>query len=237
MMEDYEMRYYNNIDDSVTLSNSGKLVTKNTTSVQEDKGRYVYPIAMYIPIVEGRHHDETNEPHPDPMELNGEYPLSFHTWHIIYRSHSTFNSSPYTNEVKYYKRDSKGKPAHLKRNLTSVEGNAAPSVWTDEVYETVWLNPVTAASNGITEGMPIICESPRGKIKVSAHLSKRIRQGVVMIGQGSWYNPDNNGAGGAIDKNVIDIGGNANTLFSLRPSRIGQGMTLASDCRIKIYPA
>lgn len=252
MMEDYEMRYYNNIDSSAeaALMNGGKLNTKTIPAgnADETKGRYVYPIPMYIPIIEGRHHDDTAAPHPDPLGIKATYPLSFHTWHMIYRSHSTFNSSPYTNEVKYYKRDKDGKPAHLKRTVTNVSAGVAadnvtssdtkaPMVWMDNVYETVWMNPDTAATYNVTEGMPVICESPRGKIKVSAHLSERIRPGVVMIGQGSWYNPDNSGAGGAVDKGTIDIGGNANTLFGLRPSRIGQGMTLASDCRIKIYPA
>ncbi len=249
MMENYEMRYYNNIDSSAdaALKNGGALYTKSTAAGDVTKGRYVYPIPMYIPIVEGRHHDDAAAPHPDPLGLKTDYPCSFHTWHIIYRSHSTFNSSPYTNEVRYHKRDANGNPAHLKRSVTNVNANAdangnsgtvAPQVWMDGVYETVWLNHETAAAyGGIKEGDVIICESPRGKIKVSAHLSQRIRPGVIMIGQGSWYNPENGGAGGAVDKGTVDNGGCANTLFSLRPSRIGQGMTLASDCRIKIYKA
>ena len=151
MMEEYEMRYYNNIDDSVNLVN-GKIVTKATPAGKEGNGRYVYAIPMYIPIVEGRHHDDKAEPHPDPLGIKNSYPLSFHTWHIIYRSHSTFNSSPLTNEVKYYKRDAQGNPAFLKRSLTNVNAGAdhwdvkstdtqAPQVWHDDVYETVWLNP------------------------------------------------------------------------------------------------
>ena len=41
----------------------------------------------------------------------------------------------------------------------------------------------------------------------------------------------------AVEENgkTVDIGGCANTLMSLQPSRIGQGMTLNSDCRVKIY--
>lgn len=248
MMEDYEMRGYNNVDNSISLVNGGSIETAFVTGANASKGRFVYPIPMYIPIVEGRHHDDAAAPHPDPLGLKTEYPLSFHTWHMIYRSHSTFNSSPLTNEVKYYKRDSQGNPAHLKRSVTNANAGATakvPStdtasqqVWMDDVYETVWLNPTTPGlPSDIAEGVPVILESPRGRIKVSPHFSQRIRPGVVMIGQGSWYNPDNNGAGGAVDKNTVDIGGNANTLFDLRPSRIGQGMTLASDCRVKIYKA
>ena len=105
-----------------------------------------------------------------------------------------------------------------------------PLVWTEGVYETVWLNPATAAQYGdIKEGDVIYVESLRGIIKVSAHLSERIRPSYVLIGQGSWYNPvEENGK-------TVDIGGCANTLMSLQPSRIGQGMTLNSDCRVKIY--
>ena len=238
MMENYEARLFNNIDRTVTLMNQGKINTKSTPkgSSDENFGRYVYPIPMYIPLAEGRH---ATAPHPDPMNIHQEYPLSFCTWHIMYRSHSTFNSSPLLNELKYYKRNDKGEASFLKREITNKNAGltnapddtstSAPMVWTEGVYETVWLNPATAAQYAINEGDIVYLESLRGIIKVSAHLSQRIRQNYVLIGQGSWYNPiEENGK-------TVDIGGCANTLMSLRPSRIGQGMTLNSDCRIKIY--
>ncbi len=239
MMENYEARLFNNIDSSVTLANGGKINTAGTPagSADETKGRFVYPIPMYIPIAEGRHADGS---HPDPLGINEAYPLSFCTWHIMYRSHSTFNSAPLLNELKYYKRDAEGNPAFIKREITNADAGltnspddasvSAPSVWTDGVYETVWMNPDTAARyGGIQEGDVIYVESLRGIIKVSVHLSERIRPMYVLIGQGSWYNPVQ------INGKTIDVGGCANTLMSLQPSRIGQGMTLNSDCRVKIY--
>lgn len=239
MMENYEARLFNNVDSSVTLANGGKINTKSVPvgSSNETLGRFVYPIPMYIPLAEGRH---ASAIHPDPLGIDGEYPLSFCTWHIMYRSHSTFNSSPLLNELKYYKRGADGKPAFIKREITNANAaltnspvdtaTKAPLVWTEGVYETVWLNPATAAQYGdIKEGDVIYVESLRGIIKVSAHLSERIRPSYVLIGQGSWYNPvEENGK-------TVDIGGCANTLMSLQPSRIGQGMTLNSDCRVKIY--
>ena len=56
--------------------------------------------------------------------------------------------------------------------------------------------------------------------------------------QGSWYAPIENWtapSGNTYDK--VDVGGNANTLFGLRPCRIAGGMSLASECRVNVYKA
>lgn len=252
MMENYEMRMGNNIDSSIDLVNGGTLYTKIAKARKlEGKGRFCYPIPMYIPLIEGCHANQTAEPHPDPLGLYDQgYDCNLLTWHTIYRSHSTFNSSAFINEVEFYKRDKNGNPTHIRRSITNANAGAnidntvteadkkAQQVWTDDVYETIWLNPATASTKGIAEGDVIIVESLRGKIAGSAHLSERVRPGTISMTQGSWYAPIENWtapSGNTYDK--VDVGGNANTLFGLRPCRIAGGMSLASECRVKVYKA
>ena len=252
LMENYEMRMGNNIDESINLENSGAIYSKIAKARSlEGKGRFCYPIPMYIPLIEGCHANQSAEPHPDPLGLYDQgYDCNLLTWHTIYRSHSTFNSSAFVNEVEFYKRDKNGNPTHIRRSITNANAGAnidntvteadtkAQQVWTDDVYETIWLNPATASTKGIAEGDVIIVESLRGKIAGSAHLSERVRPGTISMTQGSWYAPIENWKspyGTTYDK--VDVGGNANTLFGLRPCRIAGGMSLASECRVKVYKA
>ena len=252
MMENYEMRMGNNIDEGIDLLNGGTLYTKVASARgAQGKGRYCYPVPMYIPLIEGCHADQTAEPHPDPLGLYEQgYDCNLLTWHTIYRSHSTFNSSAFINEVEFYKRDKDGNPTHIRRSITNANAGAnidntvsdadtkAQQVWTDNVYETIWLNPETAAAKGIAEGDVIIVESLRGKIAGSAHLSERVRPGTISMTQGSWYNPiDDWTSPTGNPHGKVDVGGNANTLFGLRPCRIAGGMSLASECRVKVYKA
>ena len=225
MVEDYEARGYGNRDDSVALG--GPLHDGQTY------GRYVYPIAMYIPLIEGRHSDERPStgdvtmagtggiPHPDPLGAKAQgFTLMLQTWHMQYRSHSTHGSNAYLNEV--YKRDATGKPAFLSPQ------RPRGAVWDAGVYEPVWINPATAAAHGIVDGNRVLVSSLRGKIYASAVVTQRAQPGFVHIGQGAWHSPDANG---------IDVGGCANTLTSARPTRICQGMTLASGTLVKLEKA
>ena len=252
MMENYEMRMGNNIDEGIDLLNGGTLYTKVASARgAQGKGRYCYPIPMYIPLIEGCHAStEAEYAHPDPLGLYDQgYNCNLLTWHTIYRSHSTFNSSAFINEVEFYKRDKDGNPTHIRRSLTNANAGAnidnldtidksAPQVWTDNVYETIWLNPETATANSIAEGDVIIVESLRGKIAGSAHLSERVRPGTISMTQGSWYNPIDDWTSPTGNRHgKVDVGGNANTLFGLRPCRIAGGMSLASECRVKVYKA
>ncbi len=68
----------------------------------------------------------------------------------------------------------------------------------------------------------------RGAIYASAQFTETVPKNVIFIGQGGWH---------SLDKDGVDEGGCANTLTSLRPSRIAKFMTLANDCRVKIEKA
>jgi anaerobic dimethyl sulfoxide reductase subunit A len=176
---------------------------------------------MYIPLIEGRHADESAIPHPDVLGLRSQgYKLMLATWHIQYRSHSTLNNNAFMNER--FKKDAQGKPAFLNpRTRTSRE------VWDDGVYEECWINPATAGNAGIAEGDRVLISSARGKIYASAHITQRVSPLSVYIGQGSWRKMEDG----------VDVGGCGNTLTAARPTRICQGMTLAGGTLVKIQKA
>jgi len=213
MVEDYEARGYNN-DDNRIPTLSGPLHDDKTT------GKFVYAIPMFIPILEGIF---ANGNHPDPQKINDEFPLTLNGWHVMYRSHSTHNNNAYLNEL--FKRNLKGKEAFLDYSNRKV-GN----VWDEGVYEPIWINPSDANRYKVNTGDRVVVTSPRGSIYASVVVTERVRTGIVAIGQGGWANGDN--ANG-----MPDIGGAINVLTKLRPSRIGQGMTLGADTRVNIKKA
>ncbi len=221
MMEDYQARHYNNLDSYGTLENTGVIMDAKRPAGSTSM-RFVYPIPMYIPAVEGRHADGS---HPDLLgrETAG-YKYTLHTWHMMYRSHSTLNSVAYLNEN--YKKDVNGNPAFLPETRKPANGKAVKT-WEDGVYEPVWVSPVDAAKLGLSSGDRVLIENDRGKIYASVVVTQRVPEKVLYIGQGSWHSKEGS----------IDVGGCANSLTHARPSRICQGMTLANDCRVKITKA
>jgi len=213
MVEDYEARGYNNIDPDATLVNGVLHDGSNA-------GRFVYPIPMYIPLIEGRHADENAIPHPDVLGLRDKgYELMLGTWHIQYRSHSTLNNNAFMNER--YKKDAQGNPAFLDPHRTTRQ------VWDDGVYEEAWINPSTAGNQGVTDGDRVLISNTRAKVYAVIHVSQTIPPFSVFLGQGSWRKMENG----------IDVGGCANTLTAARPTRICQGMTLAGGTLVKIQKA
>ncbi len=111
IMEDYQGRFHDNIDRSGRLVGGVIIDKKNPKG--SDGRRFVYPIPMYIPLVEGRHATETGKlKHPDLTGANRKgYSFTLHTWHIMHRSHSTLNKVAYLNEQ--YKFDKDGDPAYV----------------------------------------------------------------------------------------------------------------------------
>lgn len=78
--------------------------------------------------------------------------------------------------------------------------------WLRETQEhVVQLNPVDAKARGIREGDKVLVFNDRGNMTIPAHLTERIMPGVVDIGAGAWYDPDENGT---------DRGGCSNVLTS-----------------------
>ena len=253
MVENYEAKGFNNKDTNITLA--GSIKTKKETHAN---GRIVYPIPMYIPLVEGRHacDNDSNVPafdktatgvidknnnygatkHPDVLDTNSKgYTYRLHTWHMQYRSHSTLNSNAYLNEL--YKKDVNGNAAFysLNRGQDKVYG-ADAAICDENVYEPVFVSPATAEAIKLPEkGARVVIYNDRGAIYAYAQVSKLVQDGEIMIGQGAWAS--------VIDETFttpngithkIDTGGCANTLTSIRSSRVCQGMTLANDTKVGI---
>ena len=224
MVEDYCARGYDNIDPAADLVGGGALFhpaayTASDKSATSTRGRFVYPIPMYIPLYEGLHADGSE---PDPLGLEAKgYRCLLNTFHIMYRSHSTHANNAFMTEL--FKKDARGQPAFLDpRKRTGL------ATWDDGVYEPIWINPETARQLGVTHGDRVLVSNGRGKLYASAHVTQRARPRVVYLGQGAWHQPNSAG---------IDVGGCANTLTSARPSRIGCGMTLGNGTLVKIEKA
>ena len=259
MVEYYEARGFGNSDSNITLVGGGSITTKGSPA--QTAGRYVYPIPMYIPLVEGRHacdntdgvptfggtatdtitvdttyHGATKHPDLTGSNDNG-YTYRLHTWHMQYRSHSTLNSNAYLNEC--YKLNSAGEPAFyaLDRGQAKVYGSAA-AVCDNNLYEPVFVSPKTAEDINLPEpGAVVVIYNDRGAIYAYAKSSPLVQDGEIMIGQGAWASPSDDETFKTPETNIthkVDVGGCANTLTSIRPSRICQGMTLANDCKVGI---
>jgi anaerobic dimethyl sulfoxide reductase subunit A len=99
IVEDYEARGYDSKDRNENkLANGGTL--KIGPGEPSDAARYVYPIPMYIPLLEGAHkHAETGEVIDPLRNYEKGYKFVLGGWHIMYRSHSTHNNNAYLNEV------------------------------------------------------------------------------------------------------------------------------------------
>jgi anaerobic dimethyl sulfoxide reductase subunit A len=57
----------------------------------------------------------------------------------------------------------------------------------------MWISPQDAARRKIMEGDRVRVFNDRGALMTRAHVTKRIRPGVVSIPQGGWYTPDKKG--------------------------------------------
>ncbi len=95
--------------------------------------------------------------------------------------------------------------------------------------EPCYLNPADAASLGIAEGDTVLVSSRRGRTLLAAHLTERLRPGVVAVDNGSWYRPEIDPEYGLIDSH-----GAANTLtLDVPTSRIARG-NVASSASVSV---
>lgn len=76
--------------------------------------------------------------------------------------------------------------------------------WLDEVEpRRVWISTRDAEARGISDNDQVLIFNDRGQVLMQARVTERIMPGVVNIGQGGWFD---------IDEQGIDRGGCANTL-------------------------
>lgn len=71
--------------------------------------------------------------------------------------------------------------------LPRLNGRAKPEIW---------LHPDDAAIRDVTDGDEVRVYNDRGSLRIAAHVTDRIRPGVVCIYQGFWFRPDDPEQGG-----------------------------------------
>lgn len=86
--------------------------------------------------------------------------------------------------------------------------------WLGEVLEDVVLiNPIDAANRKIQHQQRVHVFNARGRLELPARITPRVMPGVVVIPEGMWYQPDDQG---------IDKGGCINTLTRYKPTAIAK---------------
>lgn len=248
--------FTNNADDIPTTPNYDETFTlKKGTDVEikanMKKGRFVYPIPMYIPLVEGLHAcdnksqsdygegypDINTMKHPDPAALKDAYPLVLGNHHSIVRAHTCADNSPLATET--YKQDGKGNSAfrgnYGKNTITA--GTGVMPAGELGVYEPLYISEEDAASLSIANGDIILVTSPRASALMHANTTKALPKGVTNMGEGAWSSFKNcqiQFADGAAETLYVDVAGSANSLSTQRPSRISQSAGYGTYQRINI---
>ncbi len=102
---------------------------------------------------------------------------------------------------------------HTRRRCHSIHDN---NEWMEEVEKPgVWIHPEDAGKRGIHQGDLVEIWNDRGRVRIPAIVTGRIREGAAAISQGGWYTPDPGGT---------DIRGSINVLTSAaRPTPLAKG--------------
>lgn len=102
---------------------------------------------------------------------------------------------------------------HTRRRCHSIHDN---NEWQEEVEKPgVWIHPEDAKVRNIKQGDMVEIWNERGRIRIPAVVTRRIRKGVAAISQGGWYTPDPNGT---------DVRGSINVLTSAsHPTPLAKG--------------
>ncbi|MGG8204427.1 trimethylamine-N-oxide reductase TorA [Klebsiella aerogenes] len=118
-----------------------------------------------------------------------KYPLSLNTGHPINRLHSQLDNTPLRKKYAVADR------------------------------EAIWIHPKDASARGISEGDLVRAFNDRGQILVGAVITDNVREGVVRISEGAWFDPADPSQPGSLCKN-----GNVNCLtFDVGSSSLAQG--------------
>ena len=87
--------------------------------------------------------------------------------------------------------------------------------WMEEADpQVMWISPQDAGTRGIADGAKVKVFNDRGALLIRAHVTRRVRPGVISIPQGAWYTPDKNG---------VCRRGCINVLTSQRPTPLAHG--------------
>jgi biotin/methionine sulfoxide reductase len=93
----------------------------------------------------------------------------------------------------------------------------------------ITIHPQDAAARGIADGDLLRVFNDRGACLAAAHLSDRIRRGVVRLSTGAWFDPADAGSNLPLEKH-----GNPNALtLDIGASKLSQGC-IAQTCLVEI---
>ncbi|MEF2074049.1 molybdopterin-dependent oxidoreductase [Consotaella aegiceratis] len=98
--------------------------------------------------------------------------------------------------------------------------------------EVAFVNPGEAERRGLVDGQLAEIYNDRGCCLVALRTSREVEPDLVVLPTGSWFDP-------VIlpDGSLVDLGGNPNTLTSIRPtSSLAQG-SAPNSCLVEIRPA
>jgi biotin/methionine sulfoxide reductase len=85
--------------------------------------------------------------------------------------------------------------------------------------EPIWINPHDAGERGIADGDVVRVFNERGACLAGAVVTDAMSRGVVQLQTGAWYDPDQPGQGGTLDRH-----GNPNVLtLDKGTSKLAQG--------------
>ncbi len=75
--------------------------------------------------------------------------------------------------------------------------------WLEEAFpQRVFINPVDAATRGLTSGDEVRVFNDRGETRLPCRVTRRIMPGVIAIPQGAWWTP---GAGGVDERGSVNV--------------------------------
>ena len=150
------------------------------------------------------------------MENIGSYNFTCLSTHSMFRSHSTHNNTPLLREISKYKKDGSFANDSATYNVSPTQATFSLD---GEGLERVWINIDDAASLNIQNGNRVKITSAMTKraIYASAFVTKRVMSGVVIVSQGSWFDPITDEHG------EVDQGGCVNSLYNEVPSRMDHG--------------
>jgi biotin/methionine sulfoxide reductase len=95
--------------------------------------------------------------------------------------------------------------------------------------EPVWIHPADAAARSIRDGDIVRLFNDRGSCLAGAVLTDQIVAGVVKLSTGAWWDPQEPGVSGSLDKH-----GNPNVLTrDSGTSSLGQGCS-AQSCLVQL---
>ncbi|CQR21767.1 anaerobic dimethyl sulfoxide reductase chain A [Yersinia enterocolitica] len=101
---------------------------------------------------------------------------------------------------------------HYKARTHSTYGNV--DVLKAACRQEMWINPLDARERDIKNGDIVRIFNGRGEVQINAKVTPRMMPGVVALGEGAWYSPD---------ENHIDRAGSINVLTTQRPSPLAKG--------------